>query len=219
MTTKTTTKKAITPLAALESERAALVSGIATQEADHAALSETLPRLQAAALRGGDSAPRDQAETQIAELVLTISRKRAALTAITADLDMARQVSAAQERESWLHETQAVRTEAGQIADQLDHDLLNADLWARLWALYDHFTALRRQIEASGGAPIGATYLHPWHSPARLLASKFNALRIVAAQHPDRGQTQQVITARAALGLDADIDSPPPARERVEAVA
>lgn len=192
----------------LEAERAALVTAITALEAEHAAHSDTLPRLQAAAERtaaAGDVAARDQVEAQIAGLELDMRRKRAALAAVTDELDAVRAEFLAEQRELWLKQLQEVRKEAGEVADQLDRDLMAADQWARLWALYRRFGALRSQITAAGGFPPGATYLHPWAAPPdKALAARLDTIReFEAALRKDSVHARGPLTLRAALGLDA----------------
>ena len=191
---------------ALEAERAGLVSAIGAIEAEHAALSDTLPHIQATAERTGakrDVAARDQAEAQIAALELDMQRKRAALAAVTGDLDAMRADLAAQQRETWLQHIQDVRQEAGAVADQLDHDLLSVELWARLWELYARFGALRSQIAAGGGFPPGATYGQRIQAPDKALAVRLDTIReFEAALRKPGHHVRGPLTMRAALGLD-----------------
>ena len=200
MATKTAQQRVET----LSAEREALLSGLQGLEAGQADLSTMLPRLNAAALRGGDPTARDQAETQLSSMVLEISRKQAALSAIDNELSQARQEAAEQEWAHWLQEEEEIRQEAAELADQLDQDLLNRDMWARLWELHRRFGSLRQKIFASeNDIPPGARYLSPWHAPDKALAVRLDVIRAVAlGRDPDSREARGPRTMRGALGLE-----------------
>lgn len=189
----------------LEAERGSLQATIAGLEAEHSEIGGGLPRLQAVAERSGAAADvkaRDQAEAQIAGLELDIKRKRAALAAVTEDLEAVRQELAGQQRETWLQQIQKTRKEAGEVADRLDQDFMDADQWARLWDLYALFGTLRSQIGASGGFPPGADYGAKWRAPDAALEARLNAIREFEASVRKPGaHARGPQTMREALGL------------------
>jgi hypothetical protein len=123
----------------LEEERAGIqqaLAGLATERAD---LQKELTQAQAAAERTGDPEhiqQADQAEQRDLDLQRLSQRKAAALKMVEQDLQQARESLEAAQKRAKEARLQAIRKEAGALADRLDKDLDQANLWAELQQLH-----------------------------------------------------------------------------------
>jgi hypothetical protein len=203
----------------LEGERERLQTEVDQARHELTDYAPLLRQARAAAARANGDAPdlaraALEAEQHAAALKTRLERLSDALAVIGAELDQAHAAALEAERSAKERRLKAIRTEAGKLADALQDDLINRELWDRLGALYREHIQLRLALYGHDVLSRPASSPWDWAAPGEGLARLFASIRILAFREvrpPENPEMYRVATGhdwappvktlREALGL------------------
>jgi chromosome segregation ATPase len=208
----------------LESELQHLTGALQAIEAEREALDKSLDMYRAAF--GRTSAPDDQQQLEAAErryndLNYQAGLKCAAIDAVRADLNIARDEQAKAEIESANRRIREVYRAIGKVADDLDKDIRDMAAWRQLVAFSREHANLLYEIETYKQKHEGFTIAGPQYRklkpPHQALGNYLSGIaaeigqglawlgnRDLQVMSQLRTKTDRAITMRAALGMPAE---------------